>query len=302
MQRRFALVTAVVAIFAARLAASNLTGEKSLPSSVYDAKTSYSGTVQWNDYDHTYAIYPGTIYYGRGGAHAYNHGWARFDIDGLPDDATVTGVELFLYQYGYWGEFGICIRAVLVQDVNASAAELYQYVGSGPAISDLFTPPSESCGWISLALYGLANAAVESCLTQGYIDVGIQRGACPINTYGGAYGYTAPTDLKAYLQINYNSPSVTELEEAPLNAPQFSIEPSVCHNARVRLRYALREVSELRVDVLDAVGRRRLTSKVSPARATGAVPLDVTDLPAGAYLVRVTSGAYARTLKLALNH
>jgi hypothetical protein len=544
-----------------------LTEEKSLSSFVYHAKTSLSGAVWYDEYAGEIEKSFGTMSYGRLGVHVSKHGWARFDISELPDDATVTGVDLLLYQYYYGGGSGLQMRARLVQDANASAWDLYGYVVSGTAISDWFYPPNGWCGWLSLPLYGLANAAVESCLTQGYIDIGIQSYA-PYSSVGSAYGYTAPSNLKAHLRISFTSPSVvgnmvaldchlsafpcrtneaetvsfrasfqgdtllesafaylnvdgvavdsqvvhnvtpgdtittslvfrapqdekklqiecytklpidsllsddtayldcwcfpsyttaavdfepdhfsafpppgwvvvnggdtsrwklngtidlnahtgrfygicqsgqnpddwlitdglrpsattadtvglflcsqysgrdsvevwalskqdptaklgllldtllsplawrefrlsldeypnqpvyvgvhrfraggpgicaddvwfscpmggaiTEPERTVLDAPQFSMEPSVTRNAGVQFRYALRVVAELRVDVLDAAGRRRHTSVVSPTRTAGAVPLNVSDLPAGAYLVRVTFGECAQTLKFVL--
>ena len=95
---------------------------------------------------------------------------------------------------------GVLARVVLVRDATAPAEILYGHVSTGTLLSDRATCYD---GWNQIGLYEVSHAAVESCLTQGYIDMGIQSGSTRCS--GEAYGYTGPTDLKAFLLVTFTT-------------------------------------------------------------------------------------------------
>jgi hypothetical protein len=168
----------------------------------YKAKTSLSGEVL--------ADYSGQQIYKRLGRIAYGinanpHaevrvlGWARFGLGRIPDNASVTGVDFCMYQYWSLSFLHRTVeQARLVRNVEEPAETLYNDITSGTPISDW-----DTCydGWDVIALDSGGCAAVESCLAQGYIDLGLGWK----EYLGNAYGYDAPSDLKAYLRIDFTS-------------------------------------------------------------------------------------------------
>jgi hypothetical protein len=208
-------------VFSCTAATLSLAEGSKLTSGSYHAKTSYSGWVRSSESE--YYKYYGSIIYGSMSQYGSLDGWARFDLGAIPDDATVTDVQLRLYQYAH-SSFGSNLpgaTVVLIKDVMPSAETLCSYIWSGTRISDRATCHD---GWNQIPLYVLSRAAVESCLTQGYIDMGIGGG---VFVNGRASGYDAPSDLKAYLNVKFSSPT----EFTDLTALGASLSSFPCRSA-----------------------------------------------------------------------
>jgi hypothetical protein len=113
---------------------------------------------------------------------------------------ATTPTQVHGFPLDHAGGTGVHVQTMMIENVEASAETLMGYFYSGVHISDMVTP---EFGWNSIPLYPQAAAAVESCLTQNYIDMGIWGSI--LNGLGEAYGYTGPPDLIAYLRVGCDS-------------------------------------------------------------------------------------------------
>lgn len=163
----------------------------------YRAKTSLSGTAWMNGRTGEYWNVYGDIGYGQTGQYTVTAGWSRFDLRAIPDDATVNKVRLLIHEYSELSNGNVVVK--LIPDALAGAQALFNSIYNGLAVSDPYPCPS---GWSSIPLNDTACAAVESCLVQGHIDMGL---SAQFPLVGSSYGYTAPSDLKAYLLVSFSS-------------------------------------------------------------------------------------------------
>jgi len=94
--------------------------------------------------------------------------------------------------------------------------------------------------------------------------------------------------------------AVAEPTESHARAVQFSLTPNPARGSRVRLNWVLPFLSDVRVDVVDVLGRRWSSDIVTATRNKGSTTLRLDGLPGGTYFVRARSGVHSRTLKFVL--
>jgi len=134
----------VAAVVVASAVALCLAAEGRLTTGSYHAKTSYSGKVQRHK-TNGFSKFAGRISYGSTTWWVDQYGWARFDLDAIPDDATITDTQLRLYQYASFSymtigftqqsmvDFGTCFdwrsgpgdRACLYKDVLSAIFRMF---------------------------------------------------------------------------------------------------------------------------------------------------------------------------------
>ncbi len=239
----------------------------------------------------------GERYYSRGGPDLYyyqdgqfsDHGYVRFDLRAVPDSAVVLAASFLWYQYSIAGDrITTVVKHAVVDPDSVDDRTLYVSVDDGLSVSD--THEDTYRGWVDRLLNDAGLRAVESCLTQDWITLGVVLTAD--GNAGRAYGCTS--DSSPRLAVTYSpQPGIEERMDHPC-LPRLKLSPNPT-SSRSNLAFGLPSASDPTLRILNATGRVVWGAHIA-GQADGTIQLPL--LPSGVYLVRLESDGFAATEKL----
>lgn len=146
----------------------------------------------------------------------------------------------------------------------------------------------------------LDHILVTNELFEGYVDGSAQRYEELLQLSGGDYVYDVSDHLPVYARFDFAAGTAREPSGGQASASIQAPHPNPFQQSTM-LRYTLRHVGQVQIDVLDVLGRRvrRLEAGVQNA-GTHRVVFEANDLPPGLYLVRFRLPGLQQTLPVTL--
>ncbi len=97
------------------------------------------------------------------------NGWARFSLDGLPDDAIIESASVSLWAYALdGGGAPMVVTALAIDPMAADAETLYGATASGMVLSG----SGGNFGPMSIPLNGVGLDHLQDAISQGWVAVG----------------------------------------------------------------------------------------------------------------------------------
>lgn len=146
-------------------------------------------------------------------------GWLKFDLSPIPDDAIIDTVSLNYYCYEATNGPSTFVRLLPGDPVPQTPQTLWNWITTGTPVTFAQTHGTD---WITRVLNNTGRAAVESCLTQNWIALGLHewtsRTGAILRAYGIGTGQYTP-----YLEIAYNLPARTDISAEEVLEPVGNI-------------------------------------------------------------------------------
>ncbi len=155
-------------------------------------------------------------------------GFIKFPLTAIPSGANVTGATLYVTNNGSVSSSntGNTVRQVAagVDPVTASGSALYSAITSGTSYR---TGSWSASGTIALSLSATADADIESRLSQGYIAMGLTRGATNVYEFYGYSGNDGNGTNAPVLTVNFSGPRSIAVSVIALPTVTPGANPSV---------------------------------------------------------------------------
>ncbi len=218
--------------------------------------------------------------------------WAKFDLSSIPDTSTVTRAVLRYCTFPGFGEaFGLW-RHLTNDPVITAGPILYSECGSATVVTDTAYEPVS--GFMTRTLNSAGLNAIESGLSLDWVAFGWQR----INSNGRRYarGYESPEE-QPRLTVFYTPPVAIQEPRPSRAGTRLTIAPNPTAARQATLRYSLPSAGPAKLTIYDISGQRVLTQTYATQR-NGSLSLNLRNLTAGVYLVRLESDTFTATQKL----
>ncbi|MEO0082194.1 MAG: T9SS type A sorting domain-containing protein [candidate division WOR-3 bacterium] len=229
-------------------------------------------------------------------------GWFKFRTTSIPDSATILRARI-RYLVHYW-EFSFDFRftAVNVDPVSTGARDLFFAIENGAICADV--PMGRLWDTIELNVTGTSH--IKNTLGQNWVAFGLwgYDWSHVLTEKAWIIGWnTSPRSDSPWLDINYSLTGSTEKVEPALSWPRMEIVPNPAKGAFVTVHIWFVRCSPVGTQrsllrVFDTAGCCVLARHLAINHDNLVIPLDIGELSAGIYIVRLDTDRMTAVQKL----
>lgn len=158
-------------------------------------------------------------------------GFAKFDLNKIPDGSTINDVELHVYCYKDIGSPYVDIKKLTSDPVTASWETIFEEAGSGTLYFNnrVFSAGYGSGQWVVMSLGYTAARDLEKSLAQDWFALGFVQDDYSTYNYSWCYGSASISyrpyivSYRPYIVVDYNPPPVCE-DDDPLFPLQWHLK------------------------------------------------------------------------------